>query len=102
MSKHTAGPWIWQHWPDGQNTVAEQSTLGTIANVWTSGAGVEIDRANARLIAAAPELLALAVRLEPMLASHEQAEKDRGDREHTSLFLIELRAAIAKATGGAL
>lgn len=58
-AKHTPGPWVWQHWPDGQNTVATQATLGTVANVWTSGAGVDIDKANARLMAAAPELLDL-------------------------------------------
>lgn len=87
-AKHTPGPWVWQHWPDGQNTVATQATLGTVANVWTSGAGVDIDKANARLIAAAPELLeALQVAAERL-----------GVRGH-AMGAREARAAVAKAIG---
>lgn len=95
-AKHTRGPWIWQHWTDGQNTIAEHATLGTIANVWTSGAGVDIDKANARLIAAAPELLEA---LQPF------AERNSSDEFITITVrtsdVARARAAIAKATGGA-
>lgn len=53
------------------------------------------------LIAAAPDLLALAQRLEPWLTAHEAREIESGYRQDASQFLIDLRAAIDKATGGA-
>lgn len=94
-AKHTPGPWVWQHWQDGQNTVAEQSTLGTIANIWTSGAGVDIDKANARLIAAAPELLQALVAMRDSRPSGVSLTAAEG------VALDKCCAAIAKATGGA-
>lgn len=88
MSKHTPGPWsveddtpfsLWVSCPDGKNPL-HQNRLNR-------------DRlANARLIAAAPELLAA-------LQVAELALRERGLRACGEYKQIE--AAIAKATGEA-
>ncbi|MCU1139475.1 hypothetical protein [Stenotrophomonas maltophilia] len=97
-SKHTPGPWIayeiapddpeWgacEIWPDENDREDEE---GTVKPVATMVMGVE----NARLIAAAPELLAA-------LQVAELALRERGLRACGEYKQIE--AAIAKATGGA-
>lgn len=88
MSKHTPGPWsveddtpfsLWVSCPDGKNPL-HQNRLNR-------------DRlANARLIAAAPDLLAA-------LQVAELALRERGLRACGEYKQIE--AALAKATGGA-
>lgn len=92
-AQHTPGPWVWQHWPDGTHTVAQSSTLGTIATIFP-GPQEEEQAANARLIAAAPELLEAltwAVRFIDTYAS-----KAAGP---ATPEVNKCRAAIAKATG---
>ena len=83
-TQHTPGPWTvdnqYIHGPDGIRFLA----------VAGDGAG----QANARLIAAAPELLA-AARL--AVAWSEQVPAPYRDWPHVAAA----RAAIAKATGGA-
>ena len=106
MSKHTPGPWIAPE--DQANLIApkvsyESNYVGELKNSFQAfvyGCEGEEMRANARLIAAAPELLAA---LEfardhfisfgygdhPLMRSAAEAVDD------------EIRAAIAKAKGGA-
>ena len=55
----------------------------------------DTDEANARLIAAAPELLAVLVELDSMLASGDRYESGRWGR-----YMERVRAAIRKATSG--
>ena len=69
MTKHTPGPWVLYKLPD-----VEQST-----DEW---------HANARLIAAAPELLEVLVRALPEISVCATAD-----------ILEQARSAIAKATG---
>lgn len=77
MSKHTPGPWI-----ATGTTVSEQASYGTgnrvVAECGQSTNG-ETDLANARLIAAAPELLEILKTIcranEFSLAMRVQAEK---------------------------
>ena len=57
--------------------------------------------ANARLIAAAPDLLALCVRFEAWLSETEAGQRARAERTFDSQGLVDLRAVIAKATGAA-
>ena len=90
-AKHTPGPWnIGTPPPNGEQTVGTDQ--GLMVAVATTGAGVKT-KANAHLIAAAPDLL--------------EALKDCVavmDRELAGLKVIQpelsaARAAIAKATG---
>ena len=97
MSGHTPGPWVHysasKHYPPG-------SSLNYGSIIWATGVGevaqtpglsdVEKDNANARLIAAAPELL------EALKALMEYAGiiEERADDVATN----KARAAIAKAT----
>lgn len=100
MSKHTATPWE----TDGLTIKAAPGffceTRMVLATLGHHVPAPERE-ANARLMAEAPELLALALRLEPWLAGHEHQEKARGERQHDNQFLTDLRAAIARATGDA-
>jgi hypothetical protein len=57
MSKHTPGPWeIYTHNPDGSGLHIKSTKGGVIAKLFNPGLR-EMLEANARLIAAAPELL---------------------------------------------
>lgn len=87
-AKHTPGPW----WVDVHKNV--MAAGGMVAFPCIS-AGFD-QAANARLIAAAPELLEAA----------EQAEcacsvRERNSGHRIGCWMPSLRAAIAKATGGA-
>lgn len=100
MSKHTPGPWrveiddspdaawAWQ-WPtivsDEYEVVGTEGLYGDL----------ETDMANARLIAAAPELL---VALQLMVDRFLDTEGSYGVWENEAIEAA--RAAIAKATGG--
>lgn len=98
-SKHTPGPWSWQtnqanrvsiDGPDGAEVVRAEEYAGS--------AWVEVSEDDARLIAAAPELLEALILLE-----HEMVESgNAGSVDYGWKPAIEkTRAAIAKATGEA-
>lgn len=59
MAKHTPGPWITkestEHWGRVDVTVCAAFTANDVATAWQGTTAV--NRANARLIAAAPDLL---------------------------------------------
>lgn len=82
---YTPGPW---HYEESTKTIRSIPTNYWLATM-DSWDGAVNSEANARLIAAAPELLAALQRL---------MAYDFGD----SAGAIQARAAIAKATGGAL
>lgn len=107
MNKHTPGPWRAskvRHGPQigshahRHHEVFSDCGTGVAVLVWPSeddGPGVRDERAaTARLIAAAPELLAAC---EDALVRIEDPTGPIGTTEATDA----LRAAIAKATGGA-
>jgi hypothetical protein len=106
--EHTPGPWDWftRRTDSKERTEPDCETRHIVgANgqgfAFTVGLFHDEDEANARLIAAAPELLALAVRCESWLTSVEDDAIARGDGREYSQFVHDLRAAIAKATGSA-
>jgi hypothetical protein len=82
MHKHTTGSWHWRHeatgWYLSPGVLIADGTDGTPG-------GDELDRANARLIAAAPDLYALA--------------KAFADTAIDDEFNEMLRAALAKVDG---
>ena len=95
-TKHTTGPWH-----EGSHRTVE-SQNGTICEVY-SHMGIEEADANQKLIAAAPELLEALNQqlyflnvLSGTVPLHEEPTHRR-----IKLQQEELRAAIAKATGGA-
>ena len=94
MGKHTPGPWHNSvigstHGPDGDPIMtAGNGAIGSFA---------EEGRANARLIAAAPDLLAACEAV--ALAGHKNSTEERFGEAVTDLLPI-INAAIAKATKG--
>ena len=95
MSKHTPGPWAHIN-PDGYTVRHPQvySDTGPVCNAtWLGDGRINELRANARLIAAAPEML---VALQEIVAA-----ADGDGWSQLDATLAKARAAIAKATGGA-
>ena len=92
---HTPGPWIAVHCADDGGEFSMHAANGI--NVALSIGGTKSEAANARLIAAAPELLEA---LQACMDFLEPMRFDRPSDDARALELDELsRAAIAKATG---
>lgn len=85
MSKHTTGPWSVAETRHGYDTVIRGPKSEPIAIALIGGYSKKEGGANSLLIAAAPELLEAAMKVNA-LSIQSDAHK-------------ELRAAIAKATG---
>jgi hypothetical protein len=105
MSKHTPGPWLTtestEHWGRVNVTVQAAFTANEIATAWQGT--TDVNRANARLIAAAPDLLE-ALRCADTFITNgielgfiRMPDADTPDPAHKTLAIV--RAAIAKATG---
>ena len=92
MSKHTPGPWQWTQHFDPTISIYKDG-FGQIARLYDSSAGT--GKANARLIAAAPDLLDALKAL-----THSLDVEDLVHDDQRSSFAAAI-AAIAKATGGA-
>lgn len=103
MSKHTPGPWQWEK--RGGAFRAIEGASGTIVAVTEEYAGdawIDISEANARLIAAAPELLIeLRQAVIQMGMAADCIQNGRYDEAllYASSLMRSKRAAIAKATG---
>ena len=105
MSKHTPGPWEVVNNPPNEDGSTATSIYGSdqyVADVYCGYAGSKNmpnaeAAANARLIAAAPELLEA---LDGMIQVYGGDRDWNGPKHSTELELIAMaRAAIAKATG---
>lgn len=103
-AKHTPGPWRIREDCGGEGVVGADRTLVADCAIWDKRGRrpEEVCRANACLIAAAPELLDHAVLFERTIiyeiAKSEKAGDDEGARLAT-VTLNLLRATIAKARG---
>ena len=95
-SKHTPGPWM----ATMANMITTANAHMELATVWANPSRVHVPEeeaeANARLMAAAPDLLGSIVSLVDILDDYINA---RGDIDLDSLTLQPARAAIAKAKG---
>jgi hypothetical protein len=97
MSKHTEGPWtvrtFYREGMDGARYYIDGADGATFADI--CGVDPREDRANARLIAAAPDLLAC-------VQNVLDAGDDNADAREICDYIdwTALRAAIAKAEGG--
>ncbi len=97
MGKHTPGPWSIDRYL-GYGELNGVSIRGADFYVLAVAIGdlPELDaQANARLIAAAPDMFAT---LQRLLSDHDGETTPRSDRE----IVADISAAIAKATGAAL
>lgn len=98
-SKHTRGPWSW--YTRNGHRVAIDGPDGTEvarAEEYGASAWIEVSEDDARLIAAAPELLEALILLErEMVDSGNAGSVDYGWKP----AIEKTRAAIAKATDGA-
>ena len=96
MSNFTQGPWIYYADLPSQDPdwhiVTTENRLRILANVHIEP-GNQVDEANARLIAAAPELLE-ALQMAMQIG-------DQCSRGFLGMFQAKARAAIAKARGEA-
>ncbi len=92
--QHTPGPWT-DSGHDGKHCIAVESKTGTICAVWRANGG-ECQAADARLIAAAPELLAAAESAKLILAESGFGPTGMSDDQLRNL-VYELRGKIAQA-----
>jgi hypothetical protein len=94
MSAHTQGPWYWASW--GKYRVAG---LNSVHHVYADVPVSEDAEADARLIAAAPELLHALIEAENALADYVPTIEKTGASLNYGHSVIRLaRAAIKKAT----
>lgn len=99
MSKHTAGPWEWDepsNWHGLEARVFVPEPYGCVARIpieaWRPRS---VGRANARLIAAAPELLEALKQVIPYMEAREAALLVGDEGCHWPVEIV--RAAISKA-----
>ena len=101
MSKHTPGPWVTDDTLPGNvySSDATGSIIATVTGFEWARRGKTVEKANARLIAAAPDMLealkAINVCLSPGNRTFDEMIRDCG------LACDVARTAIAKATGEA-
>ena len=93
-TKHTPGPWVWEHWKMGLTAQNGTSVLAYYDYEGMSLHGKTEDEheANAHLIAAAPDLLEA---LEAIVATWDGPKYNHFMADNIDLA----RAAIAKANG---
>lgn len=96
-TKHTPGPWTAKRDSQGQVRIQGNVQGGPVAYIeeMNNTGGTPQDHANARLIAAAPELLDLAIDAENYLLYGAE----NWTNERIADYREKLRAAIANATG---
>ena len=93
-AKHTPGPWL----ADGASVYEERDDFSVICNFWSSS--LPEWEANARLTAAAPDLLEALEELADMLSQCTfQTMRIKGQYVDREEAVYRARAAIAKAKG---
>ena len=104
-TRHTPGPWHTTHKDYGDEWWFGGRGEGQCIVEDASGEMIAVygghDEANARLIAAAPDLLAALVEAEPLLVALIERVKRApgGDETYTLGVLADIRAAVARAKG---
>ena len=95
MAAHTPGPWA-VYLPEHDVTARDEDADRTITvALMSSDESEEICEANARLIAAAPDLLEAAIDLVQQVAAYDRLH----GKDSCAIDPDALRAAIAAATG---
>lgn len=101
-AQHTPGPWVWDF---SVSVKADGRLVALVYSTQTNEDGETNLDDNCRLISAAPELLAVAIRAKAWIAQVMVEEigmpQDRVDNPPEGSHLHALTLAIAKATGDA-
>jgi hypothetical protein len=101
VSGHTPGPWVWVD-PLKVLNAAHSKIFDHAAyeGMWFAAYDKKVDEANARLIAAAPELLEALTAAMDFIESHVAGPDISAEmvRTYAALQSTNPRAAIAKAT----
>ena len=98
MSTHTKGPWV----VDGSGIRAIVRGVDVTIVAVRHRLAAEVHEANARMIAAAPELLdALQALYAGPCSAYDEPERTRISMNVSREAFKKMEAAIAKATGGA-
>lgn len=104
---HTPGPWIHTPWKHGKDSVLNEIAIHSEFGQWIAdtvidqdceSANVENMIANAKLIAAAPELLEAITGLFEHCAMIHKHWGDADNRQQADAAIATARATIAKAT----
>lgn len=95
--EHTPGPWRASHWLDDDEGCLITSGSKTVALALHAG-GVQQSEVNARIIAAAPGLLAALKELKEYFQSYDYDEAWEAEGADSPPVIID--AAIAKAESG--
>lgn len=95
-AKHTQGPWVAIPMPDGSIDICKSNAGYHIAQMLYTGYPADV-QANARLIAAAPDLLAALEIAEGRLMCIDAQKLDTVARNDD--VIDRIRAAIARARG---
>lgn len=97
-NKHTPGPWVATTTPAGKGKVTDSNGF-SIANT-TAGPYLE-QRTNARLIAAAPEMLEALEKAAPYIPGNACDAKAALNKPVSECYILPMvQDAIAKAKGG--
>lgn len=100
LAKHTPGPWSFTVSAESGGNPSAWNIIAPCGGV-VAETGSGTDDANARLIAAAPELLEALV--EMLIANHGLPANENDEHDPVrACAVVQARAAIAKATGGGL
>ena len=97
MSKHTPGPWK----AEAKSVTAPETDARLGLDIRLYGGNASDNRANARLIAAAPDHHAVALELERLMLVIESAVRHSDPRNHAAVMALILanKAAVRKAVG---
>jgi hypothetical protein len=96
---HTPGPWKVDVFTTAILLESKEGCICEMPSDHGQHAGRRV--ANARLIAAAPELLEVLEGILPEYESYVMSEQDEEIRDRNSAWLEHARATLAKAKGGA-
>ena len=99
MSKHTPGPWIYTPNIDGYFEISQSGCYQFYVSLTVGGLEVGEEEANARLIAAAPELLGFAEAYIEQFCGYQITNTLDAKHDATGYLCDIARAAIAKAKG---
>jgi hypothetical protein len=97
-TKHTPGPWECVEYPNGQIEVIADGDVGGVVHrgqIFTEPDDIAEERANARLIAAAPKLLEACKDIECCIRQ-TLTDAAFGSQYKRTMYLTEVQAAIAE------
>lgn len=99
-STHTPGPWLVDRQEPGELWIAGAGRTHPVCMVTGAGFVTERDEADARLIAAAPDMLAALALALPIIGDRAAGGRMLTPHQYAADAFQKINAAIARATGG--